>query len=73
MLKKVKKAGIALGATGKQFLADNDGLEMVEYLAGGAIAIALLAIAIWAIATSANGEGQSVGTYIDGINAPASP
>ena len=69
-MKKFIKAGLN---TGKQFFTDNDGLEMVEYLAGGAIATALLAIAIWAIATSANAEGRSVGTYIDGINAPASP
>ena len=56
-----------------KFLGDNDGLEMVEYLAGGAIAIALLAIAIWTIATNANAEGSSVGSYIDGINAPNTP
>jgi len=56
-----------------EFLQDNDGMEMVEYLAGGAIIIALLATAMWLIATNANSEGSSVGSYIDGINAPSSP
>ncbi len=57
----------------KDFLQDNDGMEMVEYLAGGAIIVALLATAMWMIATNANAEGTNVGSYIGGINAPSAP
>lgn len=57
----------------KEFLQDNDGMELVEYIAGGAVLVALLLTAVWTISTNAHNEGMSVGSYIDGINAPSSP
>ena len=57
----------------KEFFNDNEGLSMTEYLAGGAIVVALLATALWSIATSANDEGKNVGMYIGGIKVPTAP
>lgn len=57
----------------KEFLSDNEGMELVEYLAGGAILIALVASALYVIGQNSQSEGQNVGSYIGGINAPSHP
>jgi len=49
------------------------GVSALEYIVVGAVAIALLGLAIWGIATNANGQGNNVASWITGINAPSSP
>ena len=53
--------------------AQHRGESMLEYIVMGAIAIAVLGMAIWAVVQSASGQGSNVETWIDGIGVPASP
>ncbi len=54
-------------------LRNHKGLTAVEYIVVGAVSIALLGIAVWSMATNANGQGNNVASWISGINAPTSP
>ena len=54
-------------------LTDRKGLSLLEYIVGGAIAIVLLGVSVYSIATNANAEGGNVASYIDGLNVPAAP
>lgn len=49
------------------------GKSMLEYIVMGAIALAVLGVAIWTVVQSASTEGGNVSSWINGINVPASP
>ena len=53
--------------------AQHRGESMLEYIVMGAIALAVLGVAIWTVVQSASAEGSNVSNWIDGINVPASP
>ena len=53
--------------------AQHRGESMLEYIVMGAIALAVLGVAIWTVVQSASTEGGNVSTWIDNINVPASP
>ncbi len=53
--------------------AEHRGESMLEYIVMGAIALAVLGVAIWSIVQSASAEGSNVANWISGINVPASP
>jgi len=53
--------------------AQHRGQSMLEYLIVGAIGIAVLGLAIWAVVQAASSQGGNVKTWIDGIGVPSSP
>ncbi len=54
-----------------EFLKDNQGISLIEYIVGGAITLILLAAAAWGIAQSTQAQGNATQTSID--NLPAMP
>ena len=53
--------------------AQHRGESMLEYIVMGAIALAVLGVAIWSVVQSASAEGSNVASWISGIGVPASP
>lgn len=52
-------------------LRDNKGLSMVEYILGGALALAIVGLAVYSIATSVSVQGGKVKGSVDTM--PAQP
>jgi len=52
-------------------LRDDEGLSMVEYILGGALALAVVGLAVFGIANSVSDQGSNTETSID--NMPAQP
>jgi len=48
-------------------LKDTHGLSMVEYILGGALALAIIGLAVYGIADSVSDQGGNVETSIDGM------
>lgn len=53
--------------------AKHRGESMLEYIVMGAIALAVLGVAIWGVVQAASAEGGNVSSWISGISVPASP
>jgi hypothetical protein len=54
-------------------LRDRKGAEVLEYLVGAAVTIAVLGVAAWALVNAASDEAGNVQTWITGISVPAAP
>jgi len=52
------------------FLADTRGTNTMEYLALGALVVALGVVMVNALLTSANAKGSAANTYIQGLPNP---
>ena len=52
-------------------ICDDRGLSMIEYILGGALALALVGLAVFNIATSTSTQGNNVTTSINSM--PAQP
>ena len=52
-------------------LNDDVGLSMVEYILGGALALAIIGLAVWNIANSVSNQGSNVKSSVD--NMPPQP
>lgn len=54
-------------------LSDTRGDAAVEWLVIASIAVVLLGVAAYAIASKASTEGGAVASWIDGLDVPSSP
>lgn len=54
----------------KKFLAEESGASMLEYIIGGALALGILGVAVWALMGAVADKGDTATTAVTGATIP---